>query len=147
MALIVPEGQRCGGCNRDGILEAVSASRNQAHYEHSSQNIKMAEVVRSLKDHLSSRQCLLIDTASEKGISSWLTTDPSPHCGSVLNKSDFRDAICIRYGFLLDGLPTMCVCGTDMTQDHVCTCPCGRYHAARHDEIRDVVADVMHDAL
>ena len=41
----------------------------------------------------------------------------------------------------------VCVCGTDMTLDHACTCPCGGYPAARHDEICDVIADVMHDAL
>ena len=90
---------------------------------------------------------MLIDTANEKGISSLLTTDPSPHCGSMLNKSDFQDSICIRYAFLLNRLPTMCVCGTDMTLDHACTCPCGGYSAAQHDEIRDLIADVMHDAL
>ena len=90
---------------------------------------------------------MLIDTAGEKGVSSWLTVDPSPTFGTVLNKSDFRDAVCLRYGFELDGLPTTCVCGTQMTIDHAFTCPCGGYPTARHNEVRDVVAEAMRDAI
>ena len=50
--------------------------------------------------------------AGEKGVSSWLTTSPSAkQTVTVFYKSDFRDAVAIRYGLPLDGLPTTCVCG------------------------------------
>ena len=44
-------------------------------------------------------EALLILTAGEKGVSSWLTADPVTSNGTILNKSDFRDAACLRYGF------------------------------------------------
>ena len=107
----------------------------------------MEETGKSLREKISSRQRLLIDTEGEKGVSSWLTVDPSPTFGTVLNKSDFRDAVCLRYGFELDGLPTTCICGTQMTIHHAFTCPCGGYPTARHNEVRDVVAEAMRDAI
>ena len=81
--------------------------------------------------------------ADEKGVSSWLTADPPNEKGMVLNKSDFRDAICLRYGFRLDGMPTTCVCGTAMTVDHGMTCPSAGYPTAQQNEVRDVMADAM----
>ena len=81
--------------------------------------------------------------AEEKGVLSWLTANPSLSTGSVLNKSDFRDAVRLRYGFALDGLPASCACGAEMTVNHALTCPSGGYPTARHDELRDVIADVV----
>ena len=91
---------------------------------------------------MSNHQQLLLSIAEEKGVSSWLTADPSFENGASLNKSDFRDAVCLRYGFPIDGLLTGCVCGAEMTVDHALTCPCGGYPTARHNEVRDVLADV-----
>ena len=76
-------------------------------------------------------------------MSSWLTAEPSFSNGTVLNKSDFKDALCLRYGFSLDGLATACVCGADLTVDHALTCPSGGYPTARHNEVRDLLADVL----
>ena len=61
--------------------------------------------------------------------------------GTVLNKSDFRDAMCLRFGFPLDGMSSTCVCGNAMTVDHALTCPCGGYIIARHNEVRDCIAE------
>ena len=70
---------------------------------------------------MSDQQQLLLSIAGEPGVSSWLTAEPSYENGLILNKNDFRDAICLRYGFLIDGLPATCVCGSDMTVDHAMT--------------------------
>lgn len=67
--------------------------------------------------------------------------------GTVLNKSDFRDAVCLRYGYDLDGLSSQCVCGEDMSPDHALACPCGGYPTARHDEIRDILADALQSVV
>ena len=104
---------------------------------------RLAEMVGSL-DVAKQRLCSI---AGEKGICSWLTASPSFNTGSVLNKSDFRDAICIQYGLELDGLPPQCVCGRDMTTAHAFSCPCGGYPSARHDEVCRVVADAMSEVL
>eukprot|EP00117_Sycon_ciliatum_P033438 scpid91769/ scgid25728/ len=84
---------------------------------------------------------LLLETAAEKGVSSWLSAIPA------LNKSDFRDAVCIHYGLSLDGESCVCVCGPAMTIGHALTCPAGGYPTARHNEIRDVLADTIGKVL
>ena len=91
---------------------------------------------------VSNPQQFLLSSAEEKGVSSWLTAEPSFENGTILNKSDFRDAVCLRYGFLVDGLPTECVCGAEMMVDHALTCASGGYPMARHNEVRDVLTDV-----
>ena len=78
-----------------------------------------------------------------KGMSSWLTIEPQIQYGTVLNESDFQDAVCLRYGFDLDGLPTSCVCDAPMTTDHALACHCGGYPMARHDDVRDLLACVL----
>ena len=47
-----------------------------------------------------------------KRASSWLTALPIDEHGFALHKSDFRDAVCLRYGWPLLHLPTECICGT-----------------------------------
>ena len=49
-----------------------------------------------------------------KGASSWLTALPIDEHGFALHKSDFRDAVCLRYGWPLLHLPTECICGTSL---------------------------------
>ena len=81
------------------------------------------------------------------GVSSWLTAELSYENGLFLNKNDFCDAICLQYGFLIGGLPTTCVCASDMTVDHAMTCLCGGYPMVRHNAVCDVVADAMSSAF
>ena len=78
-----------------------------------------------------------------KGASSWLTVLPLDEHGFSLHKGDFRDAVCLRYGWPLLHLPTECVCGTSLTVDHAFTCPHGGYPTLRHNEIRDITAQLM----
>ena len=82
-----------------------------------------------------------------KGVSSWLTVAPSAHPAFVLNKSDFRDAVCIRYGLPLVDVATTCVCGKDMDTAHALTCPAGGYPSARHDELKELLGGVMAEVL
>ena len=140
---------QCGAnaTNVPSILKAVSASREVTKKERKLRQAAVCETVKSIRSRVSGTQHLLLDIAGEKGVSSWLTADPSPQCGTVLNKSDFRDAVCLRYGFPLDGVPSSCVCGSSLTADHAMTCPAGGYPIARHNHVRDVVADVMRSAF
>ena len=97
------------------IMGAVAECRDRTNRERSKRNMKLTDIAKSLKEDISDSQKLLLEIANEKGVSSWLTADPSVQFSSILNKSDFRDAVCIRYGYPLDGLPTTCVCGSDLT--------------------------------
>ena len=46
-------------------------------------------------------------------------------------------------GLPLEGLPTSCVCGKDMTSHSAMTCPCCAYTTQRHNEVRDLLACAM----
>ena len=60
-----------------------------------------------------------------------------------LHKSSFRDALYLRYGWELTGLPTSCVCGKSFTVDHCLSCPHGGYTITRHNELRNITANLL----
>ena len=60
-----------------------------------------------------------------------------------LHKSSFRDALCLRYGWEPTGLPTTCVCGKSFTVDHCLSCPHGGYTITRHNEQRNITANLL----
>ena len=88
-------------------------------------------------------QKLRIDILSEKGSSSWLTSLPLKEHGFWLSKQDFRDALALRYDWQLEKTPLTCVCGTDFTADHSMTCSFGGFPTIRHNELRDIVGDLL----
>ena len=66
-----------------------------------------------------------------------------------MNKQEFRDALCLRYGWQLDNVPSHCVCGTSFSVDHAMICRHGGLTFIRHNELRDLTAawlqEVCHD--
>jgi len=52
----------------------------------------------------------LIKGAMEKVPSSWLLALPIKAIGYALNKQEFTDTICMRYGWKVKGIPTHCAC-------------------------------------
>jgi len=127
----------------DSIVEGIAEMRSIARAQRVDRMKRHKVTAEALKPTLPPVQQLLIETAGEKGVSSWLTVAPLKAHNTVLNKSDFRDAICIRYGLEMQDLPAVCVCGKDFTLDHAMTCPTGGYPTARHDEVRDVIAAAL----
>ena len=90
------------------------------------------------------KSCL--EQAKEKGSSSWLTSLPLESQGYTLNKREFRDAISLRYGWEIDDIPQRCPCGTKNDVDHTLTCALGGYVHLRHNNIRDLIAEMLRDA-
>ena len=84
-----------------------------------------------------------LDLASEKGASIWLTSLPIDINGFALNKTSFRDALCLRYGWPFTGTPSHCVCGNSFTLDHLLSCPTGGFPSIRHNEVRDITANLL----
>ena len=74
------------------------------------------------------------ELACEKGASSWLTVRPQADHGFALPKSAFRDALCLRYGWDIERLPSHCVCGQEFSPEHVLSCPTGGLPIVRHNE-------------
>ena len=81
--------------------------------------------------------------AQEKGASSWLTALPIEEFGFTLHKSAFRDAVALRYGWQPANIPSTCACGKEFTVEHVLSCAKGGFPSIRHNEIRDVSAQLM----
>ena len=82
----------------------------------------------------------------EKGASSWVTAAPSYDHGTVLNKGEFVDAVCMRYGWDLADLPLNCVCGAAFNVQHALDCMIGGYRMIQHNEVRDLLAKSLREA-
>ena len=82
-------------------------------------------------------------SATEKGASSWLAVLPLKNLGYSLNKREFQDAICLRYGWTIPDMPKHCGCGKKNSVDHSLNCHLGGYVHLRHNKIRDTEAKIM----
>ena len=81
--------------------------------------------------------------ASEKGTSSWLLALPLKEHGFNLSKSDFRYALCLRYGWQLPRMLAICACGQQFNSDHMLSCRTGGLPSLRHNEIHDYLATTL----
>ena len=84
-----------------------------------------------------------MEVAKEKGSSSLAVVLPIESHGFSLCKGALRDTICLRYGWQPPLLPTTCACVKSSTIDHTLKCPTGGFLIIRHNEIRDLTADLM----
>ena len=96
-----------------------------------------------LKATLPSNLQRALIVSSEKGASGWLSTLPIEEHGFALHKGAFRDALCLRYGWHPSLLPSFCICGSHFTVDHALNCPRGGFPSIRHNEIRDITAELL----
>ena len=80
---------------------------------------------------------------SNKGASNWLTVVPLERHGFVLHKGAFRDALCLRYGWLPEKLLTRCECRSTFSINHVLNCPNGAFPTLRHNEVRNFTGNFL----
>lgn len=83
--------------------------------------------------------------AQEVGASNWLTALPIKAKGFSLNKQEFFDALALRYGWHMDGLPQSCWCGSPFNTNHAMICKTGGFVVIRHDEVRDLTAQMLRE--
>ena len=83
-----------------------------------------------------------LDLSSEKGSSVWLTVLPLHELGFNLNKREFCDAIKLRYDWPIEDIPSRCVCSDIFSVDHSMVCQKGGFIIQRHNELRDLEADL-----
>ena len=88
---------------------------------------------------------IIITGLQEKGAGSWLTTRPIKSLGFCLNKQEFRDSICLRYGLRVPNTSSPCLCGKKNDIDHALSCKRGGYVIKRHDRVRDLEAELMRE--
>ena len=92
---------------------------------------------------LDPEQAHVISLTSEKGTSNWLTCRPLKRHGFALTKGESRDGICLRYNWLPPRLPSHCSCGASFTTSHALPCSIGGFPSIRHNEVRDITANLL----
>lgn len=118
----------------DKLRKQISDERQKKQRE------KLNEIERACDKTLRQK----IQLATETGASSWLTSLPIKAKGFMLNKQEFNDAIALRYGWPIEGLPDRCPgCSEVFDESHANTCQKGGYIAMRHDEIRDLNYELL----
>ena len=84
-----------------------------------------------------------MDLACDKGASYWLTVIPLKDMDFDLNKREFRDAVRLRYDWPTPDNPSVCVCGSMFTVDYAMIYQRGGLVIQRHNEIRDLQAELL----
>ena len=84
-----------------------------------------------------------MDLATQKGASSWLTVLPIRDMNFDLNKSEFRDAVKLRYDWDVPDMPSVCLCEDHFNVDHAMICKRGGFVIQRHNELRDLQAEML----
>ena len=74
---------------------------------------------------------------------SWLSARPIEEHGFALHKRAFRDAVALRYGWEPANLPSHCARGVSFDSCHALTRSKGGLTNARHNEIRDLTANLI----
>ena len=122
------------------LLEEVSQRKNKVKADRlAAIRLLVSELSNTISDNL--KRCL--EAASEKGSSSWITALPIKDHGFALHKGAFRDAICLRYGWIPSHLPSTCICGAALSVDHALNCNTGGFPSLRHNDIRDITANLL----
>ena len=89
----------------DPVRTAVCEVRANSRARRRAKAAKIGQQIKEIRPGLSTPRQQLVEVAGEKGVSSWITTPPSrSQPVTIMSKSDFRDAVCIRYDLSLDGV-------------------------------------------
>ena len=110
---------------------------------HKARNIRLRQEADAIGEELDEKSKRLLQCAQEKGASSWLSALPLRCLGYVVNKKEFRDAICLRYGWRINEMPAHCGCGLRNSIDHLLVCKKGGYVILRHNAVRDTEAKIL----
>ena len=119
------------------VGKVAAKTRQRIRSERRMQQLQAAE---HLREDLPPKLLRCMDLAKEKGASSWLEALPIQEHQFNLSKSEFRDGLCLRYGWTPARLPATCVCGSAFDTSHAMQCPTGGLPSIRHNEIRDMLA-------
>jgi len=103
----------------------------------------LKEKLDEVKGSISGKTLRAVDLATQKGASTWLTVLPIRDMNFDLNKSEFRDAVKLRYDWEVPDTPSVCVCGDIFNVDHAMICKRGGFIIQRHNELRDLEAELL----
>ena len=107
---------------------------------------KLQKVGQQTKDVLqeaSEEMQRAVKLSQEKGSSSWLSIIPLTEMGFTLNKREFHDAVSLQYDWEIKDIPSKCVCGERFDVNHAMICMKGGFVVQRHNELRDLDAELL----
>ena len=93
-----------------GMDDIIHCKSEVKHLKYAKNEKKLPEILQRLPTN----QTRLLDCALEKNASSLVTAIPLDDHVFLLHKGDFRDAICLRYGWSIQNLPALCDCGSHL---------------------------------
>ena len=120
--------------------DSISAIKKNIRKSNRQRQVQLAV---NVYDQLPPQLKRCVDLAKEKGSSSWLSVLPLEDHGFYLHKGEFRDALCLRYGWQLGSTPLACSCGAQFSVDHAMVCHMGGLPTIRHNEIRDITGSLL----
>ena len=106
-------------------------------------NRYLKENLDRVKGSVSRKTLRAVDLATQKGASSWLTVLPIRDMNFELNKSEFRDAVKMRYDWDVPDMPSVFVCGDHFSVDHAMICKRGGFVIQPHNKLRDLEAEML----
>ena len=127
----------------------IYTATNAAEQQHAKQEIRklrrqqQTSAADQLQQVLPRHLKRAMELGSEKGASSWLSALPMEELGFTLHKSDFRDALCLRYGWQPTNLSSKCACGASFLVEHALWYIMDGFLTIGHNEIRDFTANAM----
>ena len=90
----------------------------------------------AIEQFLSPAELRAVSDAKDPGASNWLSAAPMEEYNFVLNKKKFRDAMNLRYGKDLKGLPSKCPCGQSFNMTHALNCKTEGFITIRHNRVK-----------
>ena len=104
------------------------------------------KLLASITERLTKDELRLYEELCKRGSSTWLTSLPLEEHGFNLNKAEFWDALSLRYDLSLHEFPNHCACGKTNSIKHCLSCSRGGYVNLRHNQIRDLTANLLVEA-
>ena len=68
---------------------------------------------------------------------------PIEEHGFALHNGAFWGTLCLRYGWLPNGLSAKCLCDHGFTVDHAMNCSCDGFPTLRHNKLEDFTTAVL----
>ena len=106
-------------------------------------DVRLDDKLEDLRNSLPEKTKRAVNLAAEKGASSWLTVIPVKEMDLNLNKREFKDAVHLRYDWQINDVPNVCICGEPFNVDHAMICKRGGFIIQRHNELRDLEAQML----
>ena len=103
----------------------------------------LAEKTKRIEQSIPEKSLRAVNHVKQKGASNWLSTLPLEEHGFTLTKTDFRDALALRYSKNIRELPLKCPCGQSFNVNHGLNCKRGGFVIMRHNNIRDFEANLV----